>query len=91
MAWRGRLEKTVAFRTFATTLLTVFIYLAILVTTEWQDAPRPAPEYTGEVDLAQALQDLKTVSLLPINDALVTNQQVEVHRSRRVHIPIIRV
>ena len=55
------LSKFVALKTATATIFTVFIYLAIVIITAWQDAPRPPPEHTEDVDLSQAFQDLKFV------------------------------
>lgn len=55
--------RLIEFRTAIVSILTVVVYLAIAITNEWQDAPRLPPDNLGGLDLPQAFQDLKTVSI----------------------------
>ena len=58
------LSRAVALKTATATAFTAFTYLAILIIVAWQDAPRPAPKHSGDVDLSQAFQDLKFVRIM---------------------------
>ncbi|KAF8323030.1 Zn-dependent exopeptidase [Clavulina sp. PMI_390] len=61
------LGRIVSLKTLTATVVTALFYIAIVVVTEWQDAPRTPPSspvFKG-VDLAQGFKDLKFIAATP--------------------------